>query len=226
MKKLLLITSSFFSLIYPIDTLYATPPVNTEMMTQIAVLQTEWAKIKYQIKEEDVQIAHLRKLEDQASVLSKTYRDYAEPKIWEGIILSTDAGISGGFGALNKVKEAKKLFESSLEQDPTALNASAYTSLGSLFYQVPGWPIGFGDNDKAEEYLKLALKFSPNEIDSNFFYADFLFTQKKYGVAKTYFEKALQAAPRPNREIADHGRRAEIKEKLALLELEMKHNSQ
>ena len=35
--------------------------------------------------------------------------------------------------------------------DPKALDGSAYASLGSLFYQVPGWPIGFGDDKKAAE---------------------------------------------------------------------------
>ena len=39
---------------------------------------------------------------------------------------------------------------------------------------MPGWPIGFGDKKKAEEYLKKALAANPDGIDPNFFYGDFL----------------------------------------------------
>ena len=34
---------------------------------------------------------------------------------------------------------------------------SAYTSLGTLYFKVPGWPVGFGDEEKAEELLRKAL---------------------------------------------------------------------
>lgn len=49
------------------------------------------------------------------------------------------------------MKEAKVLLEQVIEKAPETLDGSAYTSLGSLYYQVPGWPIGFGDDDKAEK---------------------------------------------------------------------------
>ena len=89
--------------------------------------------------------------------LVESYPDRAEPKIWLAIALSTDAGINGGLSALGEVKEARRLLESAEKIDPAALDGSIYTSLGSLYYQVPGWPIGFGNDDKAEAYLKQAL---------------------------------------------------------------------
>jgi Tfp pilus assembly protein PilF len=124
--------------------------------------------------------------------------------------------------ALGKVKKAKGLFETALRIDPTALDGSAYTSLGSLYYQVPGWPIGFGDNDKAEKNLKQALSLNPNGIDSNFFYGDFLLQDGRYDEAKAYLERALQAPARPGRELADAGRRQEIKAALAQVQEKMK----
>jgi hypothetical protein len=54
--------------------------------------------------------------------------------------------------------------------DPRALQGSAYTSLGSLYYQVPGWPIGFGDDKRAEAMLLKALEINPDGIDPNYFY--------------------------------------------------------
>ncbi|MCL4677336.1 MAG: tetratricopeptide repeat protein [Alphaproteobacteria bacterium] len=184
-------------------------------MEQIRYLQTEWAKIKYQVPDQDTQLSLIRKLEEHASKVTAAYPDRAEPKIWEGIILSTDAGIDGGLGALGTVKKAKSLLEDAIKIDPKALDGSAYTSLGSLYYKVPGWPVAFGDNDEAEKNLKAALKINPTGIDPNFFYGDFLIEDGRPDEAKAYLERALMAPDRPDRALADAGRRQEIKAKLA-----------
>ena len=100
--------------------------------------------------------------------------------------------------------------------DPEALNGSIYTSLGSLYYQVPGWPVGFGSDEQAEKYLKKALSINPDGIDPNYFYGDCLLEQRRYTEAARYLEKALQAPDRPDRALADEGRREEARARLAL----------
>lgn len=192
------------------------------MDEDIAMLQKEWAHIKYQISDQDRQLEAIHRLETQAASVSARYPANAEPKIWEGIILSTDAGINGGMGALGTVKKAKALFETALKQNPSALDGSAHTSLGSLYYQVPGWPVAFGDDDEAEKHLKQALQINPNGIDPNFFYGDFLLQDDRLEEAKTYLNRALQAPDRPNRELADAGRRQEIKAALAQIDQKLK----
>lgn len=184
---------------------------------QLSTLQTEWARIKYQVVGEDAQLEAIHLLEERAAQLSATYPSRAEPKIWEGIILSTEAGIVKGISALPKVEKAKALLEESLKIDPNALDGSAYTSLGSLYYQVPGWPVAFGDDEKAESSLKQALSINPDGIDPNFFYGDFLMQDGRVSEAKIYLERALMAPERPGRELADAGRRQEIKAALAKL---------
>jgi len=121
------------------------------------------------------------------------------------------AGAKGGLGALGLVKEAKAELETALRLDPQALDGSAYTSLGSLYYQVPGWPVGFGDDAQAEKLLKQALAINPGGIDPNYFYGDFLARQKRYAEARTALERALAAPDRPGRASADAGRRAEAR---------------
>ena len=192
------------------------------LMEQISYLQKDWARIKYQIAEKDSQLKAIRKLEEQAAQVTAHYQDRPEPKIWEGIILSTYAGIDGGLGALGKVKKAKKLFEASIKLNPQALDGSAQTSLGSLYYQVPGWPISFGNDDKAEEHLKQALEIDPTGIDSNFFYADFLIENDRYEEARTYLQRALQAPERAARPLADSGRKQEVKAALAKIDKSVK----
>ena len=82
---------------------------------------------------------------------------------------------------------------------------------------MPGWPVGFGDDDKAEELLKKALTMNPSGIDSNYFYADFLISEKRYAQAREYLLKAQQAPARQGRSVADAGRKQEIAEKLAAI---------
>lgn len=187
------------------------------VMADLAPLQKEWARIKYQVADKDGQLNAIHALEDRAAALTSLYSNRAEPKIWEGIILSTEAGIIKGMSALPKVQKAKELFEASLAQNPTALSGSAHTSLGSLYYQVPGWPLSFGDNDEAEKHLKKALALNPDGIDPNFFYGDFLIKQDRKEEARKYLEHAVMAPDRPGRELADAGRRQEIKAALANL---------
>lgn len=187
---------------------------SSEAMMGVSHLQHEWARIKYDITDEDAQLDAIHKLEADGEQLRAQFPDSPEVQIWQGIILSTDAGIVRGISALGKVRDARALFENVIETAPTAMDGSAYTSLGSLYYQVPPWPLAFGSDTKAEENLKKALELNPNGIDPNFFYGDFLRQQDRYDEARTYFEKALYAPDRPDRPRADAGRRAEIAQAL------------
>ncbi len=66
--------------------------------------------------------------------------------------------------------------------------------------------------------LTKALELNPDGIDSNYFYADYLLNQGDDSEARRYFNKALQAPPRPQRPLADQGRKQEIREKLKQLD--------
>ena len=138
--------------------------------------------------------------------------------IWEGIIKSTFAGKAGGLSALSLIKGARAALEQAMEIDDMALHGSAYTSLGALYYQVPGWPIAFGSDKKARKLLEIAVKVNPEGIDSNYFYGDFLLQQKEYAAARSAFEKALSAPDRPGRLLADTGRREEIRVRLSTID--------
>ena len=180
-------------------------------------LQRQWAVANYETPEKEIDKV-FEKLTITAQAAVKSFPNKAEPLVWNAIIVSTYAGKSGGLSALSKVKEARRLLLEAEKIDPNVLNGSIYSSLGSLYYQVPGWPIGFGDDEQAEKYLQKALAVNPDGIDSNYFYADFMLDQDNKKEAKKYFTKALKAAPRPRRPLADKGRQAEIKAKLMALE--------
>jgi tetratricopeptide (TPR) repeat protein len=187
----------------------ATPALAT-VEDDVAAVQREWETIKYMVTGNQ-QEARFESLAAKARKVSAAYPDRAEPLIWEGIVVSSLAGAKGGLGALGLVKQAKSLYESALKLDPDALDGSAYNSLGVLYYKVPGWPVGFGDKAKAQELLQKALAINPKGIDPNFFYAEYLVETGKPKEAAAYLDRALAAPARPGREIADAGRRDEVK---------------
>jgi tetratricopeptide (TPR) repeat protein len=193
-----------------------------DMQQDIVDIQHAWAKANYDTAENE-QERVFEDLVKQAQTVADANPGKAEPKVWQGIVLSTQAGVVGGLGALGKAKEARKLLQEAEKIDPDALNGSIYTSLGSLYYQVPGWPLGFGNDKKAEEYLKHALAVNPDGIDPNYFYGDFMLDQGKPAEAVGYFEKAMQAPARPERPLADEGRKKEIAAKLVLAKKELNY---
>ena len=185
----------------------------------VASLQTAWAEAMYQLGDDARQDA-MADLAERARSEAEAHPEDAGILIWNGIILSSYAGEKGGLGALGLVKEARRSLEQALELDPGALQGSAHTSLGSLYYKVPGWPLGFGSDREARKHLNAALSLNPTGIDPNYFMGEFLFEQGEYDAARRHLETALAAPNRPGRELADQGRRDEIRALLARIEAE------
>ena len=179
----------------------------------VADLQRDWEAIRYQTAAAERQ-QRFEALAVKAHKVSESFPGRSEPLVWEGIIVSSYAGEEGGLGALGLIKQAKALYEAAIQIDGNALEGSAYNSLGVLYYKVPGWPVAFGDKAKANELLQKALSINPQGIDPNFFYGEYLVETKQADKALAYLERALQAPPRPGREVADAGRREEARQLL------------
>ncbi|WP_226876511.1 tetratricopeptide repeat protein [Microbulbifer hainanensis] len=176
----------------------------------VTALQKSWAQIKYRSPEKQ-QADQFAALAEKARAATAQYPDSAPVWVWSGIVRASYAGAKGGLGALSAVKEAKTDLEHAIAIDGSVLGGAAYTSLGSLYYQVPGWPIGFGDDKKAAEYLRKGLEYGADDVDANYFYADYLFQQKDYAQALTYLQRAEAAPADPQRPLASEGRLGEIK---------------
>ena len=189
----------------------------------VSELQHDWAIANYQLKG-DKQEAAFESLIERADAAVSSNPKSADLLIWNGIIKSSYAGAKGGLGALGLAKAARKSLEKALKVDDKALNGSAYTSLGTLYSSVPGWPVGFGSDKKAVQLLEKALEINPDGIDSNYFYADYLLQQKEFEKAEQYLLKAQSAAPRPDRPVADAGRQEEIQAALSVARKKMKRS--
>ena len=183
---------------------------NPKMDAELRHVEHEWARIKYQVADEDAQLAQMKALADEAAKICKRYGGRAEPLVWSGIVVSTEAGMAGTFSALGLADDARDFLEQAGKINPTVLDGAVPTSLGALYYLVPGFPLSFGDDDKARTYLEKGLAMNPDGLDSNFFYGDFLFRQDDYKNAETVLEHALKAPVNHDRPVWDAGRRAEI----------------
>lgn len=192
-----------------IPALFLVQVAHADVLQDIKPLQDRWADANYSMSEEQKEKA-FPELVNQANAVVAANPGKAEALIWRGIIKSSYAGVKGGLGAMSLAEESKADLEAALKIDSQALQGSAYTSLGVLYYKVPGWPIGFGSDKNAKKMLEKALTINPQGIDPNYFYAEFLTEERDYKAAMSYIEKAKQAAPRPDRLTADQGRLQEI----------------
>ena len=205
--------SMFFLILMSTALLVGTAVAGEPATGSVNQVRDRWAQINYQLPKPQREAAFEELLHQSEKIRQANPRD-AAALIWEGIVLSSLAGEKGGMGALGLVKRARADFEAAIKLDAGALDGAAYTSLGALYYQVPGWPLGFGDDAAARTMLRKGLAIDPDGIDANYFYADFLRDQKDWAGARAAFQKALAAPARPGREVADAGRRQEAQAKL------------
>jgi len=209
-----------FTVLAFLGSLFAAGSLQAEMAAEVTALQQRWAEVNYLLKGKS-QIEAFNTLIGDARKVTDANGPSAEAWIWSGIIRSSYAGAKGGLGALSAAKAAKADLEKGMAIDADALDGSAYTSLGVLYLNVPGWPVGFGDEEKGVEYLKKGLELSPSGIDSNYFYAEYLFKEEVYAESARYLNRALNALSRPGRELADQGRQGEIEAMLQEIELKI-----
>jgi len=205
---------TIFAVMLAVVTLLAMPVFAATDET-IQSMQKHWAHANYKTNGKERKKA-FEALTVEADRAVSASPDSAEMHIWAGIIYSTYAGEVSMFSAGKQVKRARAELDRALEIDSDAMNGAAYTSLGALLFQIPGF-MG-GDDEEAESMLKKGVELNTVGIDANYFFGKFLLDQGRLDESEAYLKKALEAQDRPGRPLADDGRRAEIKSALVDLE--------
>ncbi|MEJ2619401.1 MAG: TRAP transporter TatT component family protein [Candidatus Thiodiazotropha sp.] len=174
------------------------------MSPALLEISERWAILKFDTVP-DQRREPLKTLAEDISHIVSEQPDNPVALVWHAVVLSTLAKESGDMAGLRLAKQAKRLLEQAESIDPGVLDGSIYTVLGSLYYQVPGYPLGFGDDEKAEQHLLKALQVNPENIDANFYYGKFLLQEERYQSAIMAFEKVLALPIRVENRVADTG---------------------
>lgn len=180
---------------------------NPALDAQILKIANGWANAKFEIQDQGKQDQVMQSLNQEAAALMASYPGRAEPMIWDGILLSERASNASPFSALGLAKRALAILQKADNVDAKALDAGAPTSLGVLYYRVPGFPLGFGDKTKARQYLEQAVRNAPEGLDAWYFYGDFLNEQGEYPQAAQALQHMLALPKHPDRPVWDKYRR-------------------
>lgn len=173
-------------------------------------LEDQWALTKYEMTDKAQRLQNVQALHLEAESLVSRYPDRAEPLVWRALIFILEGEVHSSGASLRPLRAARSVLEAAAKIDSTVMNGAVHTNLGSLYYEVPGWPIAFGDNDKAEEHLRIALVFDPDGREANYFFGDFLLQRRRAREALPYLEKALNVPIRAEHARADKGRHGEV----------------
>jgi tetratricopeptide (TPR) repeat protein len=154
----------------------------------------QWASARYESSGDERKLK-LGEVIKSADEFALKYPDRADSHLWAGVVRCSLAEIESKLTALGLVKECRAKLEQALAIDPAAEDGYAYGVLGTLYAKVPGWPLAFGDKKKADELLLKGVTVAPNGMNSNYFYAKFLYDQGDVEHAQQYIERAATASP-------------------------------
>ena len=136
---------------------------------------------------------------NRAANLVKQYPNRAEALVWHGM---SQAELSATSASLSLVKQARKTLEAAVAITPNAYAVDAYSTLGGMYANVPGFPLAFGDKKIARVNFEKALAINPASIGANVGYARLLLKLGENAEAIKYATAALNGTPRPGREKA------------------------
>jgi tetratricopeptide (TPR) repeat protein len=195
---------------------------NPSLKSELLRLAHDWERVKLQVIDRDDQERQMASLAQRAEKIAKQYENNPDTVIWLGILLSEQAALANENGSPLKAwglaKRARDILETIDKTDPVTMDAGAPTTLGLLYDQVPGFPIGFGDKIKARQYLQEAMRNAPNALDVNYFYGDFLYREGEIAEATRVLEHALTLPELSNRPNWDRSLRVKIRETLSELQ--------
>ena len=154
--------------------------------------------------------AHIKKKDDnrlnifhdglsRAKEMIKKHPKEPKAHMWKGALLGSWALEKGLLKALTQLKEIKRSFEKSMELDQNFLWGDRL--IGRCYRDAPGWPLSYGDNDKAIEYFEKAMKKNPADLRNQLDLAISFNKDKKYEEALKWAQEVIDKPMTKNLEV-------------------------
>jgi tetratricopeptide (TPR) repeat protein len=115
--------------------------------------------------------------------------DIPETHYWLGLDYGELGQATGILKSLNLADPIKKAMNTVLEMDPNFDSGGPHIILGRLYFKLPG--VMGGDNQKAEEHLKTAVKMGPRRYIAYNFLAELYLDQGRREEALALLNQAL-----------------------------------
>jgi tetratricopeptide (TPR) repeat protein len=202
-----------FAILGAVAILAGAPAFADDFGDGLTGIQNEWAVAKYQTTDKAARGDAFFALLEHAGEFSARYPDRAEALAWEGIVLSTYAG-----GRRDERDEVRK----GARRARTGGGARRLGARGR--HLLRSAPLLEGARrahrlrrrQARRAILQKALAVDGDNIDNNYFYGEFLLDQGDYARARAVLEHALAAPAVAGRPVFEAGRRAEIRDLLAV----------
>lgn len=93
---------------------------------------------------------------------------------WKAVAMGKLSEKMSILDALRMTRSMENLFLRVIALDENYDNAGGHKALGRIYHQLPGFPISFGNNEKALFHLRRAYELFPEDIITRAFYAEIL----------------------------------------------------
>jgi tetratricopeptide (TPR) repeat protein len=175
-------------------TCFAALATTKDLDQELAALDRESEIAKFETPDGDPRVKAFAAVRQHAADLAKQYPQRPEPLVFEAWALIDQSIAVNGLSSLGLLKQARQKLEAALAID--ANNGAANSTLGSLYFNVPKWPLSFGDKKKGRAYSQKAIAIDPTSGWQNLDYAKCLFKDEDYSGAVKHATITLQAPTR------------------------------
>ena len=167
---------------------------NPAVIAELARLECANAEIE---SETEQRIALYIRCIETADIALANNRDEVVALYWKAVALGKLSEEKGILNALRSMRPIEKLFLRVIELNENYDNAGGHKALGRMYFKLPGFPISFGNKEKALYHLKRAYELFPYDIIALAFYAEALFETGNKSEARQIAEFILTAPIEP-----------------------------
>lgn len=139
--------------------------------------------------------------------------DGVNGRYWYALTIGRLGETRGILRSLSAAGEMRRELEIVLELAPD--HAGAHFALGMLYYKLPGWPLSFGDNNRALEYMTAAVELAPDNTTYRLGLAELLLDMRRRDDAIALLEAVIEMPLTPDEPVESAEDKIKAQELLA-----------